>query len=75
MWRTWLPTPSGSYDDLQALFLMRLVRIMKLSAKDRWRLSERDARARLIAAAFRSTMRDCEALGVEAEAKALIETE
>jgi len=54
---------------------MRLVRIMKLRASLRWRVSERDARSRLIAAAFRSTLRDCEALGVEAEAHALIEAE
>lgn len=54
---------------------MRLVRIMKLRARYRSRLAERDPRARLIAAAFRSTMRDCEALGVEAEAQALIETD
>lgn len=65
----------GSYDDLQALFLMRLVRIMQLRARHRSRLAERDPRSRLIDAAFRSTMRDCEALGVEAEAKALIEIE
>lgn len=70
-----MPTSSGAYDDLQALFLMRLVRIMKLRAKHRWRLAERDPRARLIAAAYRSTMRDCEALGVEAEAQALIEAD
>ena len=54
---------------------MRLVRIMKLRADLRWRVSDRDARQRLIEAAFRSTMRDCEALGVEAEAQALIEAE
>ena len=54
---------------------MRLVRIMKLRAALRWRVSERDARSKLIDAAFRSTLRDCEALGVEAEAQALIEAE
>lgn len=70
-----MTAPRGSYDDLQALFLMRLVRIMQLRARYRWRLAERDPRARLIASAFRSTMRDCEALGVEAEAQALIETD
>ena len=54
---------------------MRLVRIMKLRATLRWRVSERDARIKLLDAAFRSTMRDCEALGIEAEAQALIEAE
>ncbi|HZT08728.1 MAG TPA: hypothetical protein VFC51_17020 [Chloroflexota bacterium] len=54
---------------------MRLVRIMKLRAGLRWRLSERDARSRLIDAAFRSTLRDCEALGIEAEANALLEAD
>ena len=63
------------YDDLQALFLMRLVRIMKLRAGLRSRLSGKDARSKLIDAAFRSTMRDCEALGVEAEAQALLEAD
>jgi hypothetical protein len=54
---------------------MRLVRIMKLRASLRSRLSGRDARSKLIDAAFRSTMRDCEALGVEAEAHALLEAD
>jgi hypothetical protein len=70
-----LSNQPSRYDDLQALFLMRLVRIMKLRAAYRWRLSERDARHKLIDAAFRSTMRDCEALGVEAEAHALLEAD
>jgi hypothetical protein len=63
------------YDDLQALFLMRLVRLMKLRAEYRHRLSSRDVRSRLIDAAFRSTMRDCEALGLQGEAHALLETD
>jgi len=66
---------ASRYDDLQALFLMRLVRIMKLRASLRWRLSHRDPRIRLIDAAFRSTMRDCETLGIEAEAHALLEAD
>ena len=65
----------GTYDDLQAMFLIRLVRLMKLRAKLRNRLPERDPHARLIDAAFRSTMRDCAALGVEAEAHALIDND
>ena len=70
-----LSDATSRYDDLQALFLMRLVRIMKVRAALRWRLSERDPRCRLIDAAFRSTLRDCEALGVEAEAHALLEAD
>ena len=66
---------TGSYDELQALFLMRLVRLMKLRASLRGRLTERDPRQKLLDAAFRSTMRDCEALGVEGEAHALLETD
>jgi hypothetical protein len=63
------------YDDLQALFLMRLVRLMKLRADRRDRLSGSDLHSKLIDAAFRSTLRDCEALGVQAEAHALLETD
>ena len=65
----------GTYDDLQALFLIRLVRLMKLRARFRRQLSERDPRRILIDAAFRSTLRDCEALGLEAEAHALLESD
>lgn len=63
------------YDDLQALFLMRLVRLMKLRAESRGRLSGRDLRSKLVDAAFRSTLRDCEALGLHGEAHALLETD
>ena len=65
----------GSYDDLQALFLMRLVRITKLRSQGQGRAFDPEVRRRLIEAAFRSTLADCEALGVEAEAHALLETE
>ena len=64
-----------TYDDLQALFLMRLVRILKLRQEFGRRWSERDARYRLIDSAFRSTMGDCEALGLGPEARALLETD
>ena len=70
-----VPGRPGTYDDLQALFLMRLVRLMKLRARMRGRLSERDPHSRLIDAAFRSTLHDCEALGIEAEAHALMESD
>jgi hypothetical protein len=70
-----VPGRTETYDDLQALFLMRLVRLMKLRASLRGRLSERDPHQKLIDAAFRSTLRDCEALGVEAEAHALMEND
>jgi hypothetical protein len=63
------------YDDLQALFLMRLVRLMKLRAETRRHLPEQELRRRLIEAAFRSTLRDCEALGLQGEAHALLETD
>lgn len=65
----------SGYDDLQALFLMRLVRIMKLREELRPGLPERDVRCRLIDAAFRSTLGDCKALGIEAEAHALLEAD
>jgi hypothetical protein len=64
----------GQYDELQALFLMRLVRLTKL----RDQLPNRgsgDQRGKLVEAAFRSTLRDCAALGVEAEAHALTESD
>ena len=64
-----------TYDDLQVLFLMRLVRILKLRQEFGGRLSERDARYRLMDSAFRSTMGDCEALGLGPEARALLETD
>lgn len=64
-----------TYDDLQALFLLRLVRILKLRQQFGGRLSERDARCRLIDTAFRSTMADCEALGLGPEANALLEAD
>ena len=66
--------PSG-YDDLQAFFLMRLVRLIKLRDSYGGRLPERDMRAKLINAAFSSTLHDCEALGVAAEANALLESD
>ena len=65
----------GGYDDLQAFFLMRLVRLIKLRDTYGGRLPERDMRVKLITAAFRSTLRDCEALGVAAEANALLESD
>jgi hypothetical protein len=63
----------GRYDELQALFLMRLVRLTKLRDQLRVRGSERQRK--LVEAAFRSTLRDCVALGVEAEAHALLESD
>jgi hypothetical protein len=63
------------YDDLQALFLMRVVRLMKLRGRYDGSSSREDSRRRLIDAAFRSTLGDCEALGVSAEAQALIEAD
>ena len=65
----------GRYDELQALFLMRLVRLAKLRDQLQARWSENDPRRKLVEAAFRSTLRDCVALGVEAEAHALMETD
>ncbi len=65
----------GRYDELQALFLMRLVRLTKLRDQLRSRGSRSDQRRALVDAAFRSTLRDCVALGVEAEAHALLETD
>jgi hypothetical protein len=61
------------YDDLQALFLMRLVRLTKLRGRYDRRSPDEEPRRRLIEAAFRSTLSDCESLGVAAEAYALIE--
>jgi hypothetical protein len=66
---------STGYDDLQALFLMRLVRLMKLRTAARRGLSAENQRRTLIEAAFRSTMDDCVRLGVEAEAHALLESD
>jgi hypothetical protein len=63
------------YDDLQALFLMRLVRLTKLRGRYDGRSPREDSRRRLIEAAFRSTLEDCATLGVLAEAHALIEAD
>ena len=65
----------GHYDELQALFLMRLVRLTKLRDQMPDRGSRTDQRRELVEAAFRSTLRDCVALGVEAEAHALLESD
>lgn len=62
----------GQYDELQALFLMRLVRLTKLRDQLHARGRDSDPRKTLVDAAFRSTLRDCVTLGVEAEAHALI---
>lgn len=70
-----IPAGPGTYDDLQALFLMRLVRITKMRARLRVRLPERDPHRKLVDAAFYSTLRDCAALGVEAEAHALMDSD
>ena len=69
------PRKQRTYDDLQALFLMRLVRIVKLRQQFGVRTPEQDSRRRLIDAAFHSTMGDCEALGLGPEAHALLETD
>ena len=65
----------GRYDELQALFLMRLVRLTKLREQLRGGSPRTEQRRRLVDAAFRSTLRDCIALGVEAEAHALLESD
>ena len=63
------------YDELQALFLMRLVRLTKLRDRLHSHGPKGDRRSKLVEAAFQSTLRDCEALGVEAEAHALLESD
>ena len=63
------------YDELQALFLMRLVRLTKLRDQLHAHGPRSDRRKKLVEAAFGSTLRDCEALGVEAEAHALLESD
>lgn len=68
-------TRGPGYDDLQALFLMRLVRLMKLRTEARRNLPTGNHRRELIESAFRSTMDDCVRLGVEAEANALLESD
>lgn len=65
----------GRYDELQALFLMRLVRLTKLRDQLHARGPNGDPRRKLVEAAFHSTLGDCEALGVEAEAHALLESD
>lgn len=75
LWRDALRGYRSGYDDLQALFLMRLVRIMKLREELMPGLPERDVRCRLMDTAFRSTLGDCKALGIEAEAYALLEAD
>jgi hypothetical protein len=65
----------GRYDELQALFLMRLVRLTKLRDQLHTSGPRTDRRRKLVEAAFQSTLRDCTALGVEAEAHALLESD
>lgn len=67
--------PTERYDDLQALFLMRLVRFVKLRTQLERRVPRDERRCRLVEMAFRSTLADCEALGIEAEAHALLESD
>jgi hypothetical protein len=71
--RNLVPSRTSSYDDVQALFLMRLFRLRKLREDLGTRMSDRDPRVKLIEAALRSTLRDCEELGIEGEAHALLE--
>jgi hypothetical protein len=66
---------TARYDDLQALFLMRLVRLTKLRTQLERQKPRDERRCRLVEAAFRSTLADCEALGVKAEAHALLESD
>ena len=63
------------YDDLQALFLMRLVRITRLRTDVRRTVVASDHKRQLVESAFRSTLDDCVRLGVEAEAHALVESD
>ena len=65
----------GRYDELQALFLMRLVRLTKLRDQLQANGPRSAQRRKLVEAAFRSTLRDCATLGVEAEAHALLESD
>jgi hypothetical protein len=65
----------GRYDELQALFLMRLVRLTKLRDQLRHQGPKSAQRRKLVEAAFRSTLLDCVDLGVEAEAHALTESD
>ena len=65
----------GRYDELQALFLMRLVRLTKLQDQLKVAGPRSAQRKKLVEVAFRSTLRDCAALGVEAEAHALLESD
>jgi hypothetical protein len=67
--------PTARYDDRQALFLMRLVRLMKLRTQLERQTPRDERRCRLVESAFQSTLADCEALGVEAEAHALLDTD
>ena len=66
---------SVRYDELQALFLMRLVRLTKLRDQLQAKAPKADRRRKLVEAAFHSTLLDCATLGVEAEAHALLESD
>ena len=68
-----MPGERSNYDDMQAMFLLRLARLMKL--RERMNATPTDSRAQLVDLALRSTLRDCAAVGVGAEAHALMETD
>jgi len=54
---------------------MRLVRLTKLRHQLRARGTNDQRRRALVESAFQSTLRDCQALGVEAEAHALLDSD
>ena len=70
-----MPRYGSTYSDLEALFLMRLARLTRLQAQIDSQPVPQEARRKLVAAALRSTIRDCVELGLAGEAQALLEAD
>ena len=64
-----------SYSDLEALFLLRLFRLVRLRTTLPVEEGDPVGRNRLVDSAIVSILQDCEALGLRGEAHALLESE
>lgn len=63
----------SGYSDLDAFFLVRLYRLIRLRTVFERSRAEEAARFQLVESGLRSTLGDCDSLGLTAEARALFE--
>jgi len=70
-----VPRNGSTYSDIEALFLLRVARLTRLQTQLDSQAVPHEARRKLVAAALKSTIRDCVELGLAGEAQALLEAD